>query len=60
RVVALQQGTVKSKLSEPFQANVQRLLEPGESVAGMMRAMMGLAPKSGAYFIDYQGNEIPW
>jgi len=60
RVVALQPGTVKSRLSEPFQANVQRLLEPAESVAGMMQAMMGLAPKSGAYFIDYQGNHIPW
>jgi len=60
RVVALQPGTVRSNLSAPFQANVQQLLEPAESVAGMMRAMMGLAPKSGAYFIDYQGDEIPW
>lgn len=60
RVVALQPGTVKSKLSAPFQANVRQLLEPAEAVAGMMRAMMNLAPKSGAHFIDYQGNEIPW
>ena len=60
RVVALQPGTVRSKLSEPFQTNVRQLLEPGEAVAGMMRAMMRLAPKSGAHFIDHQGNEIPW
>ena len=60
RVVALQPGTVRSNLSEPFQAGVPRLLEPAESVAGMMRSMLALAPKSGAHFIDYQGGEIPW
>lgn len=60
RIVALQPGTVRSRLSEPFQAGVPTLLEPSESVAGMMRAMMALATKSGAHFIDYQGREIPW
>ncbi len=60
RVVALQPGTVRSRLSEPFQAGVPVLLEPAESVAGMMRAMMALVPKSGAYFIDYRGEEIGW
>jgi len=25
-----------------------------------MRAMTELATKSGAHFIDYQGQEIPW
>ena len=60
RVVALQPGTVRSRLSEPFQAGVPTLLEPLESVAGMMRAMTDLATKFGAHFIDYQGREIPW
>ncbi len=60
RVVALQPGTVRSDLSAPFQAGVPELLEPAESVAGMMRAMMALMPKTGAYFMDYQGEEIPW
>ena len=60
RVVALQPGTVRSKLSEPFQAGVRELLEPGESVAGMMKAMMSLEPKSGAHFIDYKGQAILW
>jgi hypothetical protein len=60
RIVALQPGTVRSRLSEPFQANVTRLLEPSESVAGMMQSMMLLRPKVGAYFIDYQGQEILW
>ena len=60
RVVALQPGTVRSKLSEPFQAGVRELLEPSESVVGMMGAMMSLAPKTGAHFIDYRGQVIPW
>ncbi len=60
RVVALQPGTVRSGLSEPFQAGVPQLLEPAESVAGMMRAMMALAPSTGAHFIDYKGEEIGW
>jgi NAD(P)-dependent dehydrogenase (short-subunit alcohol dehydrogenase family) len=60
RVVALQPGTVRSRLSEPFQAGVPTLLEPSASVAGMMRAMTELATNSGAHFIDYQGQEIAW
>ena len=60
RVIALQPGTVRSRLSEPFQAGVPALLAPSVSVAGMMSAMMALAPRSGAYFIDYQGQDLPW
>lgn len=60
RVVALQPGTVRSKLSEPFQPGVPTLLEPAASVAGMMNAMLKLEPTSGAHFIDYAGQEIPW
>ncbi len=60
RVVALQPGTVRSGLSAPFQAGVPQLLEPAESVAGMMQAMMALAPKAGAHFMDYRGEEIAW
>ncbi len=60
RIVALQPGTVRSKLSEPFQAGVPMLLEPAESVAGMMQALMALEAREGAHFIDYQGKEIPW
>jgi NAD(P)-dependent dehydrogenase (short-subunit alcohol dehydrogenase family) len=60
RVVALQPGTVRSALSEPFQTGVSDLLEPDESVAGMMQAIMALEPKAGAHFIDYKGQGIPW
>ncbi len=60
RIVALQPGTVRSRLSQPFEAGVPQLLEPGESVAGMMQAMFGLSAKAGAHFIDYRGEAIPW
>ena len=60
RIVALQPGTVRSRLSAPFQAGVPLLLEPAESVAGLVQAMRGLSSKAGAHFIDYQGQDIPW
>lgn len=59
-IVALQPGTVRSKLSNPFSAHVDNLLEPEESVSGMLTALKMLTPKKGAHFIDYQGQEIPW
>ena len=60
RVVALQPGTVRSNLSQPFSAGVATLLEPAESVAGMLTALRGLKARQGAHFVDYQGQEIPW
>ncbi len=60
RVVALQPGTVRSGLSQPFQAGVPQLLEPAESVAGMMQAILDLPVKAGAHSIDYRGQAIPW
>ena len=60
RVVALQPGTVRSKLSQPFSAGVAKLMEPAESVAGMLTALRGLQARKGAHFVDYQGQEIPW
>jgi NAD(P)-dependent dehydrogenase (short-subunit alcohol dehydrogenase family) len=60
RVVALQPGTVRSELSRPFSAGVPQLLEPQESVAGMLAALGALEAKSGAHFVDYRGQDIPW
>ena len=60
RVVALQPGTVKSKLSQPYTSSYSQLLEPAQSVAGMLDALKALQAKSGAYFMDYKGIEIPW
>jgi len=60
RVVALQPGTVRSKLSNPFVSNHTNLQEPQDSVSSMLEAMKHLTIRSGAHFIDFKGNEIPW
>ena len=60
RLIALQPGTVRSALSKPFSAAVENLLEPEESVTGMLLAMKKAPPKQGALFIDYKSQEIDW
>jgi NAD(P)-dependent dehydrogenase (short-subunit alcohol dehydrogenase family) len=60
RVVALQPGTVRSNLSHAFASSVPHLLEPAESVAGMLSALKTLTPKSGAHYVDYKGESINW
>ena len=60
RVVALQPGTVRSDLSQAFANSVPHLLEPAESVSGMVAALKSLTPKPGAHYIDYQGQSIDW
>jgi NAD(P)-dependent dehydrogenase (short-subunit alcohol dehydrogenase family) len=63
-VVALQPGTVRSTLSQPFASSVPHLLEPAESVAGMMQALRNLMQSDtsviGAQFVDYKGEKIGW
>ncbi len=60
RVVALQPGTVQSKLSAPFTTAAHQVLTPEASVSGMLTALRALQTKAGAHFLDYQGMEIPW
>jgi NAD(P)-dependent dehydrogenase (short-subunit alcohol dehydrogenase family) len=60
RVVALQPGTVRSRLSNPFVGTHTHLLEPENSVSSMLEAMKHLSVRSGAHFVDFMGNEIPW
>jgi len=60
RVVALQPGTVRSRLSAAFAGSVSHLLEPETAVAGMLGALQSLPPQAGAHYIDYQGQTIPW
>jgi NAD(P)-dependent dehydrogenase (short-subunit alcohol dehydrogenase family) len=60
RVVALQPGTVRSELSQGFTSASTHLLEPHESVGGMLQAMKTLPAQAGAHFVDYTGTEIPW
>lgn len=59
-VVALQPGTVQSALSQAFLSHVPQVLSPETSVAGMLQALKNLTPKSGAQFVDYQGQPINW
>jgi NAD(P)-dependent dehydrogenase (short-subunit alcohol dehydrogenase family) len=59
-VAALQPGTVASTLSQPFVSGAASVLQPQDSVAGLLLALRHLQSKAGAHFIDYQGNEIPW
>lgn len=74
-LAALQPGTVQSNLSKPF-VRQEDLLTPAQSVAGLLEALDGLGLEQsaltehaslvtenthkGAYFIDYQGKQIPW
>ncbi len=60
RVVALQPGTVQSPLSAPFLSGVPQVLQPAESVAGMLQALRTLPAKAGAHFVDYKGQPIAW
>ncbi len=57
-VAALQPGTVESALSQPFVAS--GALSPETSVTGMLKALDELPACSGAHFVDYQGQAIPW
>ncbi|MCX7084936.1 MAG: SDR family NAD(P)-dependent oxidoreductase [Methylococcales bacterium] len=56
---ALQPGTVASKLSAKF-VSPEHCLPADEAVQGLMQALDDLVAKSGAYFIDYQGQAIDW
>jgi NAD(P)-dependent dehydrogenase (short-subunit alcohol dehydrogenase family) len=63
QVVALQPGTVQSKLSAPFTAGAPNILSAEQSVSGLLAALAALAslrPQSGAHFLDYQGKSISW
>jgi len=60
RVAALQPGTVRSQLSQPYTSSQGHLLAPDESVLGMLVALKSLPAKTGAHFVDHKGSEIPW
>ena len=60
RVIALQPGTVRSPLSDPFTRHGHAVIEASDSVQGMMQAIEDVPQGPGATFIDYQGLPIPW
>jgi NAD(P)-dependent dehydrogenase (short-subunit alcohol dehydrogenase family) len=57
--VALQPGTVASPLSSPF-VQASKAMGAKESVEGLLRAIGPLESMSGAHFIDFNGQSIPW
>ena len=57
--VALQPGTVASKLSAPFVAQ-SKTLTPQDSVLQMLASLDQLTPSGRAQFIDYKGAPIAW
>lgn len=57
--VALQPGTVRSRLSAPFAAGADAM-DPDDSVALLLDAIDALPARGEAVFIDYRGQPIEW
>ena len=57
--VALQPGTVRSRLSAPFAAGADAM-EPDVSAAQLLEAIDALPARGEAVFIDYRGQPIEW
>lgn len=57
-VVALQPGTVRSRLSQPFVGD--NALDPTVSAQRLLDVLNTLAPTGRAHFVDYLGQSIPW
>ena len=60
-VAALQPGTVRSALSQPFvAAHADHLLEPADAVARLRAVLDTLPPTGRAHFVDHAGQVLPW
>jgi NAD(P)-dependent dehydrogenase (short-subunit alcohol dehydrogenase family) len=57
-VAALQPGTVRSTLSQPFVGD--EALAPEVSVQGLLQALDSAPATGRAVFLDYRGQSIPW
>lgn len=57
-VAALQPGTVRSGLSQPFVG--EQAQDPLESAARLLRVLDALEPTGRAQFVDHAGQHIPW
>ncbi len=60
RVVAMQPGTVRSRLSAPYTSGLSHVLEPQAAVEAMMHVLSQLPLQTGAKFLDYKGQAIAW
>jgi NAD(P)-dependent dehydrogenase (short-subunit alcohol dehydrogenase family) len=57
-VAALQPGTVRSPLSQPFVGNAA--MDPDESAGRLLAVLDTLQPTGRAQFVDYLGQSISW
>lgn len=57
-VAALQPGTVRSGLSQPFVG--EQAQDPLASAARLLRVLDALQPTGRAQFVDHAGQSIPW
>lgn len=57
-VVALQPGTVRSPLSQPFVGN--QAMDAQVSAQRLLAVLDALAPQGRALFVDHLGQRIPW
>ena len=57
-VAALQPGTVRSALSQPFVGDAA--MDPAESAQRLLAVLDGLQPTGRAQFVDHLGQSIPW
>ena len=57
-VAALQPGTVRSALSQPFVGDAA--MDPAESAQRLLAVLDGLQPTGRAQFVDHLGQTIPW
>jgi NAD(P)-dependent dehydrogenase (short-subunit alcohol dehydrogenase family) len=57
-VAALQPGTVRSALSQPFVGDAA--LDPDESAQRLLAVLDVLQPTGRAQFVDHLGQSIPW
>ena len=55
---ALQPGTVRSALSQPFVGDAA--LEPLDSATNLLKVLDALQPTGRAQFVDHQGQAIAW
>jgi len=59
-IVALHPGTVKSKLSEPFQKINLKIQNPEESAKDLIKVINTLDYEQTGKFLNWDGSEIPW
>ena len=59
-IIGLQPGTVKSKLSEPFQKNVkkEKLFFPEDSVSNLTKVVESVLQNDTGKMFDWEGKEI--